>query len=96
MEKVFALKDSKITPTLARYHTLQWGATKPEVEYIFLNKKYDWVNRAKEECFRCTKCKMLIMPKDQKVHKTLCKVKKEVPNEVDNDRVGIDTTVNMG
>lgn len=78
MEKVFALSGSKITSTIARYHTLQWGANKDEVEYIFLNKKYEWANRAKEECSRCLKCKMLIIPKDQKMHKTLCKAKKEV------------------
>ncbi len=96
LEKVFALSSSKIIPTVARYHTLQWGANKDEVEYIFLNKKYEWVNRAKEEVFRCGKCKMLIIPKDQKIHKTLCKVKKEVSNEVDIQYPGTSGSINLG
>ncbi len=79
LEKVFALSGSKIIPTVARYHTLQWGANKDEVEYIFLNKKYEWANRAKEEVKRCFKCKSFILPKDQKAHKLLCKPQRVEP-----------------
>lgn len=82
MEKVFALSGSKITSTIAGYHTLQWGTNKDEVEYIFLNKKYEWPNRAKEEVLKCLKCKSFVLPKDLKAHKTLCKPKKEITNDI--------------
>ena len=91
IEKAFALIDSKITPVIARYHTFH-----EKVELVFLNKRYEWPNRAREEVTKCLKCRSFILPKDQKVHKTLCKPKKEVTNEVDVSRTGIDAGPNVG
>ena len=91
MEKAFCVLDSKINPVIARYHTLH-----KDVELIVLNKKYDWPNRAREEVQRCPKCHFLILPKELKVHKALCKSKKETQSEVDNTRVGSDGSTVMG
>jgi hypothetical protein len=77
MEKAFCVLDSKINPVIARYHTLH-----RDVELVVLNKKYEWPNRVREEVLKCLKCRSFILPKDLKVHKTLCKAKKEVINDV--------------
>ena len=76
MEKVFALLNSKISLVIGRYRTIH-----EDVEIVFLNKKYDWPGRAKEEVLKCLKCKSFILPKDQKTHKILCKQKKEALND---------------
>lgn len=77
IEKTFALIDSKIIPVIGRYHTIH-----EEVEIVFLNKKYEWPNRAKEEVLKCDRCKSFILPKNLKMHKQLCKSKKEIPNDI--------------
>jgi hypothetical protein len=71
MEKVFALKDSHIKGVIGRYNTLH-----ERVELIFLNKKVEWLNRGKEEVFRCERCKGFILPKDSKAHKAICRERK--------------------
>ena len=76
MEKVFCLSGSKISPVIGRYHTIHG-----EVEIVFLNKKYDWSGRGREEVIKCLKCKSFILPRDQKIHKMLCKQKKEILGE---------------
>ncbi len=76
MEKAFCISGSKINPVIGRYHTIH-----NEVEIVFLNKKYEWLGRGKEEVLKCVKCKSFILPKDQKSHKLLCKQKKEIIEE---------------
>jgi hypothetical protein len=80
MEKTFCLKDVHFPHNdIARYNTLD-----RRVDYVIFLKKTDWQNRAKEEVFRCGKCKTFILPKEKTNHKAICK-ERQVTKEVSND-----------
>ena len=96
MEKAFALKSA--IPTLATngrvaiFPTLDRNVTM----LLILKDGFDWENRKKEECWRCKRCNCYIFPTDKskvkaglRYHDICTPIKKEVPNEVDNERTGV-------
>jgi hypothetical protein len=69
IEKVFAIQDHHVNGSdLILYHTLD----RRVVHLVFL-KPVDWPNRAKEEVFKCLKCKSFVLPREKVIHKANCK-----------------------
>jgi len=104
IEKAFALKSA--IPTLATngrvavFPTLDRNVTM----LLILKEGFEWENRKKEEVWRCKRCNCYIFPTGKskvkaglKYHEICSPLKpvKEITNEMDISRTGVDGPVNM-
>lgn len=81
MEKTFALK-SAIPEILTNGRIAVYSTTDRRVSHmVIVDSSFEWENRAKQEAFRCGRCKAFILPDEKRISRDgikyhrICRVK---------------------
>ncbi len=89
MEKAYVL--SSAIPELATNGKLAvYKTLDRRVSHLVIISGFDWVNRIKEECFRCPLCHAFVLPEEKKkkrgngIYHTICPERKEQVHDGDN------------